>query len=218
MSILFLCIFIIGLAVWLFASRRRSIPCPTWLSWLVEKDNPFSKIHRAATIIENSDIREGMSVLDAGCGPGRVTIPVAKAVGPTGKVVAMDIQAGMLSKVQQKAEMKKLTNIKFLHAGVGDKRLEHSQFDRALMVTVLGEIPDPKTALEEIFYSLKPGGILSVTEIIFDPHFLRRSRVARLAHAAGFQEKMQFGNCIAFTMLLEKPSINRNAIPHGPFF
>ena len=107
MKALFLSIFslfIIGLAAWLFISRRRSIPCPTWLDWLVEKDNPFSKSHRAVAIIENSDIRQGMTVLDAGCGPGRVTIPIARAVGLSGQVVAMDIQAGMLAKVQKKAE------------------------------------------------------------------------------------------------------------------
>jgi len=40
-----------------------------------------------------------------------------------------------------------------------------------VLVTVLGEVPDREAALREIFDALKPGGILSVTEIIFDPHF-----------------------------------------------
>jgi ubiquinone/menaquinone biosynthesis C-methylase UbiE len=72
-------------------------------------------------------------------------------------------------------------------------------------VSVLGEIPDREAALKEIYQALKPGGILSVTEVIFDPHFQRRSTVASLAGAVGFREKTFFGNQVAFTMNLEKP-------------
>jgi SAM-dependent methyltransferase len=71
-------------------------------------------------------------------------------------------------------------------------------------VSVLGEIPDRETALQEIFDSLKPGGILSVTEIIFDPHFQRRSTVARLATQAGFQEYAFFGSWYAYRLNLQK--------------
>lgn len=191
--------------IWRFLSRRSSIPCPTWLGWLVERDNPFSKINQAATIVQHLELQEGMSVLDAGCGPGRLTIPVASKVGPSGEVVAMDIQAGMLRRTQEKAREANLTNIKFLEAGVGENKLEHDKFDRALLVTVLGEIPNREAALKEIFDALKPGGILSVTEIIFDPHFQRRSTVLKLASAVGFREIKAFGNCIAFTLNLEKP-------------
>jgi len=41
------------------------------------------------------ELEPGMAVLDAGCGPGRLAIPIARQVGPQGEVVAMDIQAGM---------------------------------------------------------------------------------------------------------------------------
>lgn len=191
--------------VWRLFSRRRSLPCPTWLGWLVEMDNPFTKVNRAATIIQHLNLQPGMTVLDVGCGPGRLTIPVARKVGPNGKVVAMDIQDGMLRRTKEKAQAANLTNIEFLHAEVGAKQLERDKFDRALLVTVLGEIPNREIALKEIFDVLKPGGILSVTEIIFDPYFQRRSTVLRLASAAGFREKELFGNCIAFTLNLEKP-------------
>lgn len=72
-------------------------------------------------------------------------------------------------------------------------------------MTVLGEIPDRKTALKEIFDALKPGGILSVTKIIFDPHFQRRRTVGRLASEVGFREREFFANGVAFTVNLEKP-------------
>ena len=190
---------------WRLASRRHSLPCPVWLRWLVELDNPFTKTNRAAVIIEHLGLQSGMAVLDVGCGPGRLTIPVAKEVGEQGEVVAMDIQPGMLSRAQQKAQTAELENIRFLHAGVGEGKLERNQFDRALLVTVLGEIPDREAALKEMFDALKPGGILSVTEIIFDPHFQRQRTVTRLAAAVGFHEKAVFGNRIAYTLHLEKP-------------
>lgn len=94
---------VLGFVVWLFISRKKSVPCPSYLAWLVERDNPFSQIYKAENIIKNSDIREGMTVLDAGSGPCRVAILAVKAVGPFGKVVAMDMQARMLAKAQEKA-------------------------------------------------------------------------------------------------------------------
>ena len=111
----------------------------------------------------------------------------------------------MLQRVQEKARAANLTNIRFLEAGAGAGKIGHNQFDRALLVTVLGEIPKPEPALSEIFDALKPGGLLSVTEIIFDPHFQTRSTVRRLAAAAGFREQAFHGNRIAFTINFAKP-------------
>ena len=192
--------------LWRLASRGRSVPCPASLSWLVELDNPFTKTNRAATIVERLDVRPGMAILDLGCGPGRLTIPIAREVGPAGKVVAMDIQSGMLQRAQEKARAANLTNIEFLQAGAGEGKLGRDRFDSSLLVTVLGEIPDRERALREIFYALKPGGLLSVTEIIFDPHFQSRQTVARLARSVGFRETTFHGNRIAFTLNFEKPA------------
>ncbi|MEJ2060350.1 MAG: methyltransferase domain-containing protein, partial [Gammaproteobacteria bacterium] len=181
-------------------------PSPVWLRWLVELDNPFTKTIRAAVILEHLGLEPGMTVLDAGCGPGRLTLPLARGIGNQGKVVAMDIQQGMLRRTREKAEASNLTNIEYLEAGIGEGRLEADRFDVALLVTVLGEIPDRETALEEIYRSLKHGGLLSITEIIFDPHFQPRGTITRLATDAGFKEKAFYGNRIAYTLHLEKPA------------
>lgn len=179
---------LIGL-VWRLASHRLTLPCPVWLRWLVELDNPFTKTNQANAIIEQLGLEKGMKVLDAGCGPGRLTIPVAERIGPQGEVTAVDIQAGMLDRVKAKAEGANVHNIRFLQAGIGKGKLEHNQYDRALLVTVLGEIPDREAALKEILDALKPGGILAVTEIIFDSHFQPQATVLRLAFGVGFQKK-----------------------------
>lgn len=189
---------------WRLASRRSSHPCPSWLAWLVERDNPHAKNYSAQSIIERLGVQPGMRALDAGCGPGRVTIPLAQAVGPQGAVDAMDIQAQMLRRARGKAEAAGLTNIRFLEMAIEAGKLESNHYDRAVLVAVLGEIPDRQSALREIYRALKPGGTLSISEIIMDPHYQSRGRILSLASTVGFQEKAFFGNRFAFTIHLEK--------------
>ncbi len=89
MSWLIIVLGIIGLTVliflvWRLVSHRRELPCPVWLHWMVEMDNPFTRTNRAAVIIEHLDLKPGMKALDFGCGPGRVTIPMAERVERAG--------------------------------------------------------------------------------------------------------------------------------------
>ena len=186
-------------------SRRFSFPCPSWLSWIVELDNPLAGSQKAEDIVRRLGLQPGMRVLDAGCGPGRVTVPLARAVGATGEVVALDVQAEMIRKAKEKAAAAGLENIAFVNAALGQGNLGENRFDRGLLVTVVGEIPDRQSALAEIFRAVKPGGILSVTEMIFDPHYQSRKTILRLTAGAGFREKAFFGNRMAYTLHLERP-------------
>ena len=198
-------LFVLVALVWRVASNRQSLPCPSWLGWMVEMDNPFTETNRASVIIRLLKLQAGMKVLDAGCGPGRLAIPIAQAIGPQGELTALDLQPGMLAWTQEKARTAGLSNIRFVQAGLGEGKLEEDYYDRALLVTVLGEIPNQAAALKEIFAALKPGGLLSVTEVIFDPHFQSRETVQRVANAAGFQERGFFGKRLAYTTHFEKP-------------
>ncbi len=192
--------------LWRFASRRQSLPCPVWLRWLVELDNPFTKTNRAHFIVESLALSPGMTVLDAGCGPGRVTIPLAQAVAAEGRVVALDIQPGMLARARTRAEAAGCDNVEFVTAALGEGTLSENRFDRAVLVTVLGEIPDREAAFAELYSALKPGGVLAVVEVIFDPHFQSRNTVTQLAASTGFRERAFFGHRLAYVMHFEKPS------------
>ena len=192
--------------IWRLLSRHHSLPCPSWLRWMVEIDNPFARSNSADFIISHLDLRPGMTVLDAGCGPGRLTIPLATAVFPQGVVFAVDVQEGMLASVVAKAKAAKIENVKTVCAQIGQGRLGHKAFDRAVMAAVLGEVPNRGAAMDEVFRVLKPGGIFAVAELVFDPHFQSRRVVRDLAVASGFSERAHFGTRLAYLQLFERPS------------
>ena len=192
-------------AGWRIASRLHNLPCPVWLRWLVELDNPWAR-NSSSSIIAQLELQPGMKVLDVGCGPGRVSVPIANRVGPDGEVVGIDIQMGMLRRAEERARKANVRNVRFLQVAAGEAKLEKNVYDRELLVTVLGEIPDRGAALKDIFDALRPGGFLSVTEIVMDPHYQRRATITRLADGVGFREKNFSGNALAFTLNLEKPS------------
>lgn len=158
----------------------------------------------SSVVLDRAGIESGMNVLDVGCGPGRLAIPAADRVGPAGQVAALDVQRTMLRRLEQRIAERRLTNIRTIHSGVGEGAVEKDAFDRALLVTVLGEISQRSEALREIYGALKVGGVLSVTEVIPDPHYQRRSTVRALAEAAGFQFEGLFGGVLAYTMNFRK--------------
>lgn len=190
---------------WRLASDRSAIPCPPWLSWLVELDNPLFRNNRASAIIAGLSVTPGMSALDLGCGPGRITLRLAEAVGPSGRLVAVDLQREMIRKAQARATTAGYANIQFHQGRIGAGELPEGPFDRAVLATVLGELPDKPAALREVFASLRSGGVLAITEVIADPHFQSRGTALALAQGAGFRLKQMTGGPLSYTLYLERP-------------
>ena len=196
---------IVGVS-WRWASRRHRLPCPSSLAWLLE--NPLTEMQAGSqTTLERIGLRLGETALDVGCGPGRLTIPAARCVGPTGVIVALDVQPKMLERLQRRVAELGVTNIVPQLGDIAtDSRLPAESFDRAWMVTVLGEIPNRQAALRRLHRALKPGGTLSITEIFPDPHYQTRATVLRLCRQAGFEPGQYWGSWLAFTQNVVKPS------------
>ena len=87
----------------------------------------------------------------------------------------------------------------------GSGKLELNYFDRALLVTVLGEITDKHAALVEVYGALKGDGILSITEVLPDPHYMTKEKVCSLCQQAGFKETECFDGQLSFTLNFKKP-------------
>jgi len=193
-------LFILTFIIWRLSSQRYRLPCPSFLSWLVELENPFAKENQSAQIIKHLKLKEDTCIADIGCGPGRVTIPLSKCIGKNAKLVAIDVQKEMLGKIRKKEP--NLSNVELRQARLGEGKLEENKYDYILLVNVLGEIPDQKSALEEIFKALKPDAILSLTETIFDPHFQSQKKVQELTQSIGFKTINVFGKWYSYTAQL----------------
>lgn len=193
----------VGVLIKRMRVNTNPIPCPASVSWLLE--NPFmNRVAGAELLLDRAGVTRGMRVLDVGCGPGRITLPAARRVGAEGEVVALDVQEAMLRRVRAKLDAQGVTNVRLLHAGAGEGKTEPESFDRAFLVTVLGEIPDKRAALQEIHRALKPGGLLSITEVLPDPDFQTPGTIQRLADETGFHVEAKIGTLPAFTMNLRK--------------
>ena len=179
--------------------RPYKVPCPVWMSFLLE--NPYMKsVASAEILMDRARVEPGMRLLDVGCGAGRIAIPAALRVGAEGEIVALDVQAGMLKKLEHRAKKQGVTNIKTIHSGAGEGTAVPGVFDRVFIVTALGEIPNRPATLREARAALAPDGMLSITEVFPDIHFQTKQRVIGLAQDNGFELEEFFGNSLAFTM------------------
>ena len=92
--------------------------------------------------IKKFPLRQGMIVVDYGCGPGRYTIPMAKLVGPEGKVFAVDIQPLAIDMVKKMAERENLANIEAVLVDSYSTRIGDSNADLVLLIDTLHMIED----------------------------------------------------------------------------
>src|SRR5687767_6677191 len=95
---------------WRWASRVRSLPCPSLVGWALE--SPFyGRITGTATTLERIGFKPGQRVLEIGPGPGRLLIPAAHRVMPGGGVVGIDIQPGMIERLKERAKKLNVSNL-----------------------------------------------------------------------------------------------------------
>ncbi|HVP80082.1 MAG TPA: class I SAM-dependent methyltransferase [Thermodesulfobacteriota bacterium] len=109
-------------------------------------------------------IEEGMTVLDIGCGPGFFSIDMAQRVGRSGRVIASDLQEGMLQKLRDKIQGTELEERITLHRCEEDKLGVSVDVDFVLAFYMVHEVPSVRKFFEEIKSILKPNGQVLVVE------------------------------------------------------
>jgi SAM-dependent methyltransferase len=145
----------------------------------------------------------GMTVLDLGCGTGLFTAEMARMVGQGGTVHAVDLQAPLLARARQRLEAAGLAGrVRFHHAGAYGLPLADNSVEVAVLVAVLGEIPNRPAALGELRRVLIPGGRLAVSEELPDPAYVPAPILRRWAEAVGFRFGGSTGSPFCYHMLL----------------
>lgn len=184
--------------IWRWMSRKRTLPCPTWMANLL--DSSWSDwLLGTQTTLDRIGLKPDQKVLEVGPGPGRLLIPAAKRVQPGGEVVGLDIQPGMLDRLNARAARAGVSNLIAVLGDASQPQFPPESFDVVYLCTVLGEIPDREAALQQCYAALKPNGILSITEIFPDPQYQSRTTVRRLAESAGFRLQALHGLWDFFT-------------------
>lgn len=172
--------------------------CPWWLGYALV--SPLRRLWQPPRLILAPFVREGMLVLEPGCGMGFFTLDLARLVGATGRVVAVDLQERMLAGLMRRAR----------RAGLADRiearlaqpdRLGVSDLagrvDVALALHVVHEVPDAASFFSEIVATLKPDGRL----VFVEP----RGHVSEDTFAASLSLAVQAG-----FRVIERPRVRRD--------
>ena len=117
-----------------------------------------------STLLKILRVKPGQTVCDMGCGNGFYAVPLARLVGETGKVMAVDIQPEMLDLLKERAAAEKIKNIEPVLGTVVDPKLKAGSIDVMLLVDVYHEFSHPEHMLQAIRRSLKPTGRVALVE------------------------------------------------------
>ena len=162
--------------------------CPWWLGWFL--DNPVRGWLQDPEEMLGPYVRPGMVCLDVGGGSGFFTRPLARLVGPTGTVIAVDVQQRMLDMLRRKAARQGLLGrietrlCQPEDLGLGDR--DHA-FDFALTFAMAHEVPDPAGLFGQLAWALKPDGTLYVGEPSGHVSAQAFDRTVEIVTAAGFK-------------------------------
>jgi ubiquinone/menaquinone biosynthesis C-methylase UbiE len=130
--------------------------------WL---ERPEREVEEAPDrVVAALGLRPGQVVADFGAGTGYFTWRLARAVGPTGRVFAVDLQPEMLERLRENMAARAVTNYRPVLATEQDPRLPENSLDLVLLVDVYHELAWPHEVLAALGRALKPGGRLALVE------------------------------------------------------
>jgi SAM-dependent methyltransferase len=181
--------------------------CPWWIGRLLL--SPLRRLLQSPERLLGPHVRSGMTVLEPGCGMGFFSLPLARMVGPAGRLVCVDVQPKMIDGLVRRATKAGLdARLDAVVGTLDDPRLEprRGAVDFAAAIYMVHEVPDGTAFLGRIAELLRPGGRLLVVEpswhVSADAFAgtVERARAAGLAvveRPPGFRDR---------TVLLERPA------------
>ncbi len=179
----------------------EDILCPWWLAYTFD--------HRLRRLVHNPEkilgpyVHEGMTAMDIGCGMGFFSISMAKLVGDSGSVIAVDLQQKMLTNLEKRAKragvIDRIVRYHCEPENIGD----HRNVDFTLTFWMVHEVPNPPKFLTQIYAALKPGG----QYLLVEP----KIHVA----AASFEKTVEIARQVGFKTLETPPVAISRAVLFG---
>jgi ubiquinone/menaquinone biosynthesis C-methylase UbiE len=134
------------------------------LAWVL--GSPLRRFTMNANrVLARMGVREGLAILEVGCGPGFFTLPAARMAG-NGTIYALDVHPMMTEDVEKKIRKYRLQNVKSINSPASRTGLQDESIDLILCIDVLSDISDLHASLREMHRVLKAAGTLSV----YEPH------------------------------------------------
>jgi ubiquinone/menaquinone biosynthesis C-methylase UbiE len=186
--------------------------------WLVRPEREQEE--EPEKMLDSLKIAEGATVADVGAGVGYTSLRLAQRVGPTGTVLATDLQPQMLRMLSENLKNTRIKNVKPIRATQTETGLPDGKIDLVLMVDVYHECTDPETILQGLHKALKPRGRLVLVEFrgedpnvpIKPEHKMTVAQVRRELEPQGFtfKESLEFLPW-QHIIIFEKPAEEKKA-------
>jgi ubiquinone/menaquinone biosynthesis C-methylase UbiE len=133
--------------------------------WAPKFDDPKrDEWQQPDRVVASLELAPGMSVADIGAGTGYFEARLSAAVGPNGKVIALDVEADMVRYLGERATREKTANVEAQQSASDDPKLAPASVDRILIVDTWHHIPEREAYAKKLAAALKPGGAVFVVD------------------------------------------------------
>lgn len=175
---------VVGLAIVLTAlPGQAQVP-----ESLRQEETARERDQRVADMFEAMAVRPGAVVADVGAGGGFLTVRLARAVGPDGRVIAVDRDKAVIARLQARVQQEALTNVEVVEGSEDDPHLAAESLDAVVILNAYHEMQAYQAMLRQLRRALKSNGRLVIVEPLSD----RRRHQSRDAQVRDHEIGLQF--------------------------